>query len=165
MLNTSDLLSDMKSKGVDVDVRSHAPVFNMAESGELDLGMDGERCKNLFLCDKKGRKFLVVTSAHKALDLQALRPVLESGRVSMGSHEQLFSSLGVKSGALSPLALINDHAREIELVIDSELKNAEYFLLHPLCNEMTLRVSVNNLIDYLESIGHSAKWVLMGSRV
>ncbi|MEH6415494.1 prolyl-tRNA synthetase associated domain-containing protein [Pseudomonas sp. CGJS7] len=164
MLQALDLLFDMQSKGVDYEVRSHAPVFNMIESGELGLDLDGERCKNLFLCDKKGRKFLVVTAAQKSLDLQSLRSVLDSARMSMGSPDLLYASLGVRSGSLSPLALVNDSEQSVKLVIDSELKDSEYFLLHPLCNQMTVRLRVNELVDYLQGKGHFTTWAALGGR-
>lgn len=158
MLETSNLLADMKSKGVEFKACSHAPVMTMAESEKLDLQLQGERCKNLFLQDRKGRKYLVVTRGDKVINLNNLRQVLGATRLSMASSDQLQGLLGVKSGALSPLAIVNDAMLEVELVIDDSLRGAVNLILHPLLNSMSVQIDSKSLVSYLKKHDREVTW-------
>jgi Ala-tRNA(Pro) deacylase len=44
-------------------------MLNMADSEQLQLNLTGIRCKNLLLRDRKGRRYLLVTTAAKSIDL------------------------------------------------------------------------------------------------
>ncbi|MFP3408497.1 YbaK/EbsC family protein, partial [Pseudomonas sp. SIMBA_065] len=87
----------------------------------LALAVEGARCKNLLLQDKKCHYFLVVTTASNSLDLAGLSETLGSKRLSFASADRLFELLGIRPGSLSPLALVNDIAKRVRLVIDIEL--------------------------------------------
>ncbi len=158
MVNAAQLLAEMKCMGLAFAVQTHAAVLTMAESGELELTLEGERCKNLLLRDKTGQLFLVMTLADKALDLKTLRASLGSARLSMASQDHMFETLGVKTGALSPLALINDTQRAVKLVIDSELQLSRGLLLHPLDNTMSVQLSSQALGNFLSQLGYAPAW-------
>jgi Ala-tRNA(Pro) deacylase len=158
VMNAAELLADMKSMGLVFAVQRHTAVLTMAESGALELGLQGERCKNLLLRDKAGQLFLIMTRADKAIDLKKLRASLGSARLSMASHDQMFETLGVKTGGLSPLALINDGERTVKLVIDSELQLSACLLLHPLDNTMSVQLSSQALGSFLTQVGHVPTW-------
>lgn len=161
MVNAAELLAEMKSMGLGFAVQRHAAVLTMAESDELELTLQGERCKNLLLRDKGGQLILLMTRADKAVDLKKLRETLGSARLSMASHNQMFETLAVKTGALSPLALINDTQRTVRLVIDSELRQSSYLLLHPLDNTMSVQLSCNALDNFLSGVGYEPAWILI----
>ena len=163
MLDASGLLSDMKAMGIEFEVCNHSPVFTMKESGGLDLQLQGERCKNLFLRDKKDRKFLIVTLADKLINLNDLRGILGVARLSLASSEQLFELLGVKPGSLTPFAIINDSRHEVKLVIDTALLECDFLLLHPLNNEMTIQITINSLSEYLQRQGCDITWSKLGA--
>lgn len=157
-VNATQLLAEMKCMGLAFAVQTHAAVLTMAESGELELTLQGERCKNLLLRDKTGQLFLVMTLADKAIDLKTLRASLGSARLSMASHDQMFETLGVKTGALSPLALINDSERAVKLVIDDALQLSPRLLLHPLDNTLSVQLSSQALDDFLSKVGYVPIW-------
>lgn len=164
MLGKDELLKRLEERNIPFSCEQHNSVLNMAESGMLTLSLQGARCKNLLLQDKRGHHVLVVTTAAKSLDLSSVAKILGSKRLSFVSADKLFELLGTRPGSLSPLALVNDEARRIRLVIDSELAGESTFLFHPLENNASVSLSRIGLDDFLASIGHPADWRVLASR-
>ncbi|MFP3507467.1 YbaK/EbsC family protein [Burkholderia sp. SIMBA_062] len=131
----------------------------------LALAVEGARCKNLLLQDKKCHYFLVVTTASKSLDLAGLSETLGSKRLSFASADRLFELLGIRPGSLSPLALVNDIAKRVRLVIDIELVDEEMFLFHPLECDASVSLSRSGLDVFLCGIEHAAEWLPLAARM
>ncbi|MGF6754658.1 prolyl-tRNA synthetase associated domain-containing protein [Paraburkholderia sp. GAS42] len=164
MPGKDELLNLLKQRDIPFFCEEHDSVLNMAESGMLTLSLQGARCKNLLLQDKKGHHFLVVTTATKSLDLSAVAEALGSKRLSFASADKLFELLGIRPGSLSPLALVNDEAKRVRLVIDSELAGESTFLFHPLENNASVSLSRAGLDDFLASVDHPADWLVFAGR-
>jgi Ala-tRNA(Pro) deacylase len=111
--------------------------------------------KNLFLCDKKARRFfLVVTACEKTMDLQHLAEQINVPRLRFGSQENLERLLGVKPGSVTMMALIHDTGHEVSLWVDDEIWGADTFQSHPLVNTATLLLSKDALVRFFELTGH-----------
>ena len=164
MPGKDDVLKFLEDQEIPFSCEEHEPVLNMAESGILTLSVIGVRCKNLLLQDKKGHYFLIVTTATKSLDLAGIAETIASKRLSFASADTLFEMLGIRTGSLSPLALINDEAKRVRLVIDSELAGEEYFLFHPLENNASVSLSRCALDTFLRSIEHPVEWLPLAAR-
>ncbi|SAK73589.1 Prolyl-tRNA editing protein ProX [Caballeronia hypogeia] len=164
MQGKDDVLKLLEEMGIPFSCEEHDPVLNMSESGTLTLSLAGVRCKNLLLQDKKNQYFLVVTTATKPLDLAALASALGSKRLSFASADTLFELLGIRTGSLSPLALINDPAGRVRLVIDVELNGETSFLFHPLENHASVSLSRSGLDTFLRHIEHPADWLSVCAR-
>ncbi|MFX1688230.1 YbaK/EbsC family protein [Paraburkholderia sp. A2RI-6] len=128
MIGRDELLTLLEEQEVPFECEDHEQVLNMAESGALKLSLDGARCKNLLFQDKQGGLYLVVTTAHKSLDVSAVAKTLNSKRLSFASADRLFDLLGVRPGSLSPLALVNDRAHDVRLVIDDDRARTGLFV-------------------------------------
>ena len=50
--------------------------------------------------------------------------------------------LGIKPGAVSPFALINDSACSVKVLLDQEMMTLRPLNYHPLSNDMTIAVSL-----------------------
>ena len=164
MLGKDEVLKLLEERDIPFSCEEHDSVLNMSESGKLTLSLVGARCKNLLLQDKKGQYFLVVTTAMKSLDLGELAATLGSKRLSFASADKLFELLGIRTGSLSPLALINDEAGRVRLVIDAELRGEERFLFHPLENDASVSLSRTDLDTFLRHIEHPADWMPVCAR-
>lgn len=164
MIQRDGLLRLLAQQDVPFECEYHEQVLNMAESGALELSLDGARCKNLLLQDKQGGLYLVVTTAHKSLDLSAIAKTLNSKRLSFASADRLFDLLGVRPGSLSPLALVNDHAHCVHLVIDNDLAHERVFLFHPLDSTATIALSRRSLEVFLQRIGRAPSWHALEAR-
>ncbi|QTD94993.1 prolyl-tRNA synthetase associated domain-containing protein [Burkholderia anthina] len=164
MSGKNKVLGFLEARKIPFECEEHDAVLNMAESGLLSLSVVGARCKNLLLQDKKGHDFLVVTTVAKALDLVALSETLGSKRLSFVSADRLFELLGIRTGSLSPLALVNDEARQVRLVIDEELASEDAFLFHPLDNSASVLLTRSALDTFLASVDHPADWLPLRAR-
>lgn len=151
----------LDSLGIAYSLFEHKAVYTMEEAAKeeehLDLPENGIVVKNLFLKEHNSDKyFLVVTTGGKNADIKSLRRYLGVKPLSFATEEQLEETLGVSRGAVSPMAIINDKAGVVTLIIDDELKDAENMLLgvHPNENTSTLFITYKELEKYAESCGH-----------
>ena len=144
--------------GIEATRHEHAPVMTVAESERLVPPLPGAKTKNLFLRDKKGaRHFLVTVPYDLAVDLDALALQLGAGRLGFASADRLMKHLGVTPGSVSMLALVNDAANAVELVVDRRLWEAEAVHAHPLVNTATMVIPHGELERFLAATGHSPR--------
>ena len=143
----------------------HAPVMTVAESERLVPLLPGAKTKNLFLRDKKGaRHFLVTVPCDLAVDLDALALLLGAGRLGFASADRLMKHLGVTPGSVSLLALVNDAAKAVELVVDRRLWEADAVHAHPLVNTATMVIPHGELERFLAATGHAPRVVEIPGR-
>ncbi len=119
----------------------------------------GGHIKNLYLRDHKKRNILFVAEQDKKIDLKALPTILGTGRLSFGSAERLFETLGVRPGAVTPLAMINGVNAGVSLFLDSDLKKFRSLYVHPLVNDRTLEIDLVDLEKFFQHIGVELAWV------
>jgi Ala-tRNA(Pro) deacylase len=133
----------------------HPAMFTCAEADLYHSGVTAVSTKNLFLCDKKGRRFfLAVTACEKNVDLNNLSSQLGVSRLRFGSEENLLRLLGVTRGSVTMMGLLNDMEHQVELWVDAEIWQGELFLSHPLVNTATLVISKAELKRFFELTGH-----------
>lgn len=165
MMNTEDLLALLDENGISHELRWHEPVFTMAESARLNLELQGVRCKNLFLQNRKKTRFmLLVTTCDKSVDLVGLGEELGVGRLSFCSDETLWSRLGVQSGGLTIFALLNDAENKVELIIDEALASEQQFLFHPLVNSATISIGRKGVVEFLRLVGRVPQYRAIPAR-
>jgi len=134
----------------------HPAVFTCAEAELHRPKTPAVSTKNLFLCDKKARRFfLVVTACEKTVKLDSLSSQLGVTSLRFGSEENLMRWLGVTRGAVTMMGLVNDVEDRVELWIDAEIWPGEYFLSHPLVNTATLILSKSELERFFELTEHA----------
>jgi Ala-tRNA(Pro) deacylase len=150
-----ELLARLAALGIAVTTHRHQPVFTVEEARTVRGDLPGGRSKNLFLRDKKGAMWLLAAPADRAVDLKALAPMLGArGRLSFGSDQRLMTYLGVRPGAVSPLAVINDTDRMVRVVLDRALLDHEPLNFHPLDNTMTTSIGAADFLRFLDAEGH-----------
>ena len=134
----------------------HPAVFTCEEADLYNPPRPAVHTKNLFLCDKKARRFfLVVTSCEKIVKLDKLSSELGVAYLRFGSEENLMRLLGVTRGAVTMMGLVNDTDHRVELWIDAGIWQGEYFLSHPLVNTATLILQKSELERFFAFTGHT----------
>ncbi len=152
-----DKLTDM---GIKYDIIEHPPVYTIEEMEKLDLTDKAEVCKNLFVRDAKGKKhFLIVLSKDKKADLTRLAAQIGSTKLSFASEERLDKYLGLKKGAVSPLGIINDTGKAVEVVFDKELIGKTNLGVHPNDNTATVVLSYDDLKKVITDNGNRIIYV------
>lgn len=138
----------------------HPPVYTVEEAEQHWENIIGAHCKNLFLRNKKGnRHYLVVIDSSKRADLKALEKQIGEDRLSFASPERLMRYLGLEVGAVSPLGLINDSQKEVQVIIDQDLKGADSINFHPNVNTATVGMSFSDFEKFLSFCGQSIRFL------
>jgi Ala-tRNA(Pro) deacylase len=150
-----ELFAYLDRLGIAHKTVTHPPLFTVEESRALRGQIPGAHTKNLFLRDKKGTPFLVVTLEDAAIELKSLHRLLgASGRFSFGTAELMRELLGVEPGSVTPFAAINDTSLRVTVVLDAALMAHAALNFHPLVNTGTTTISRDGLLRFLEATGH-----------
>ena len=159
MLSPQQLFDRLNTIGIAQHTVEHPPVFTVEEAKALRGNLPGHHIKNLFLRNKKEEMWLVVALEDRAIDLRRLGEALGAGRLSFGSPDRLRRVLGVEPGSVTPLALVNDEARQVRLALDRGLKEGGPVNAHPLVNTMTTAIATADLLRLFEATGHVPLWL------
>jgi Ala-tRNA(Pro) deacylase len=148
--NSDNILEYMKNIGIATTLYHHPPVFTVAEAERVDKEIEGAHTRNLFLRDKREKMFLVTLRHDTKVDLKKLSDLLGCGRFSFGSPERLWTYLGVRPGSVTPLSILNDTDRKVQIVLEYGMMNEEKVNFHPLNNAMTVGMTPADLMTILE---------------
>lgn len=160
-----DIYALLQEHGIAYERHDHVPVFTCDEAERAVPDTPAAHTKNLFLRDKKGhRHWLLVTLCEKAVDLKQVADAIGADKLSLGSPDRLARHLGVTPGAVTILALVNDPAHVVELLVDKDVWGADAIRAHPLVNTATLVISQADLRRFLEHSGHAARVIPVSSR-
>jgi len=156
MMTEKEFLEFMDAHGFTYQRIEHPAVFTCAEAEIHRPEQPAVSTKNLFLCDKKARRFfLAVTACEKTVKLDSLAKQLGVANVRFASEENLMRLLGVTRGSVTMMGLANDVEHVVELWIDAEIWQSGYFLSHPLVNTATLIVAKPELERFFALTGHT----------
>ncbi len=138
----------------------HKAVFTMEEADSLDISLDGEDCKNLFLkCKKEKRYFLITLKPDKKLDLKGLTTKLGVKKLTFASEDELKDILGLTIGSVSPMGLLNDIEGRCEFFLDEDYKKSRKLCFHPNINTATITLEMKHFIKFLKTLNRELKWV------
>jgi len=140
----------LKEHKIEYTEHNHKAVFTVAESTSIKAHIPGMSCKCLFLKDDKGKFYLLAMNAHKRVDMKKLRKDINVEKLHFGSEEELKSELNVTPGSVSIFAMM--YGKNVNLIIDKEVWNAEITGFHPNINTSTLEISHKNLEDFINSL-------------
>ncbi len=158
------LLCRLGELGIAAPTAPYPAHSTVGEGKERRGAMAGTFTKNLLLRDKKDRLFLFTVHEDRALDLRTAHMLVgASGRLSLAPAERMREVLGVDSGALTPLALINDEEGLVTAVVDAALLAVGQVNVHPLVNTESTGLRPADLLAFIESCGREALVVKFGT--
>ena len=144
-IRTYDLLDSL---GVEYDRVDHAPAMTMEDCKEIDEILESMVCKNLFLCNRQKTNFyLLMIPDTKVFHTKDLSEQIGSARLSFAKPEYMEQFLDITPGSVSVLGLMNDTEHHVQLLIDEDVLDSEYFGCHPCINTSSLRIRTADLID------------------
>lgn len=145
---------------ISYEKHDHPAVYTVEEAVAQWKGIKGAHCKNIFVRNKKGnRHYLIIVEHLKKIDLTPLSKRMGQSRFSFASPERLRKYLGLEPGSVSPFGLINDTDKEVEVLVDSDLRGAEFINFHPNVNTATLTISFSDFKKFLQSCGNRVTYV------
>lgn len=138
----------------------HEPVYTIEELDKQNIDFQGKHCKNLFVRNKKGNvHYLIVVEESKKIDLKKLAGQIGSTTLSFASEERLYKHLGLKPGAVSPMGLINNSDKNVNVVIDKDLTKLDKIGIHPNVNTATITLSYKDLEKFLSWCENEVKYI------
>ena len=118
------------------------------------LGVDV--CKNLVLCNRqKTQYYLLTMPSDKPFHTKDLSHQIGCARLSFASPEAMEELLRVHPGSASILSLLFDQEHRVQLVMDRETKECDYFSCHPCKSTGTLKLKTSDVLNvFLPHTGH-----------
>lgn len=90
------------------------------------------------------------------IDLNRLHTRLPgAARLSFGKPELLWQVLGVRPGAVTPFALINDRECRVRVVLEEAMMAHTWLNYHPLVNTRTTAIRSADLLRFIAACGHT----------
>jgi len=134
-----ELISAM---GIGYRYAEHAAAATMEDCAEVSKAFGAIMPKNIFLCPRNQSSFfLLITRPEAKYKTSDISKQLGVSRLSFGPSEKLYEFLQTLPGAISPMGLLFDEEKKVQLVMDSALKDEETLVFHPCVNTMSLAIS------------------------
>jgi len=150
----------LERMGIRCEAMEHDPVFTVTAMEKLPFPDDVGMAKNLFLRDAKGRRhFLVTLRKDAVVDLKALEKDIGCSRLSFASEERLDKYLKLTKGSVSPLGVLNDETKSVEVIFDDALRDYARVGVHPNDNSATLFIPLADLEAIVGAHGNSVCFV------
>ena len=158
----------LKEKGISYSwcIR-HPEVLGCSESRDYYqryqeyLGNDYSICKHLLVHERKGEKrvFLIIVDDSKSVDLAALKEQLDCSKLEFVNSEEMQDLLHTVPGNVSLFNMKFDSKCKVNLIIDRELLDKALLAFHPLYNGMSIFLTPENAMKYLEIIHRDAHFM------
>lgn len=163
-ISSDALIARLDEAGIRYARYDHVPLMTVTDSKQVQGLMRGSsdggvHVKNLYLRDRKKRNFLVTVEQDREIDLKALGERIGAVNLSFGSADRLLEFLGIRPGAVSPLAMITGARTGVQLVLDAAIREAEVVYVHPLVNDRTLGMTPADLLGFLAGLGVEPVWL------
>jgi len=124
------------------------PCVTMEDCIAIDTALDMKTVKTLLLCNRQQTNFYVfVTLGDKPFVTKNFGAALGVSRVSFASAEQLKDILDVEVGATTIYGAMLDSAKDVRVVIDSEVLKQEYFGCTDGTTTSYMKVKTQDIID------------------
>ncbi len=156
-----NILNELNSQGINYKEVENEAVYTIEDMDKLgNIFENAKICKNLFVRDQKGKRhFLIVMPEEKRAPLLEIAQKIESTKLSFASEERLMKYLKLLPGSVSPLAIINDEEKEVEVILDEDLKNEKLLGVHPCVNTSTLLITPQDLEKYIKKATDKLKYI------
>ena len=149
--------------GIEYQRIDHVPAMTMEACEEIDRTLNAVICKNLLLCNRQRTAFyLLMLPGEKHFKTSVLSREIRTSRLSFASAEDMEALLDITPGSVSVLGLMNDKEHKVELLMDAEVVEGEYFGCHSCINTSSLRLKMSDLLEkILPAMEHSPRLVTL----
>lgn len=149
-----NVIEYLKDNNINFKLFEHPAVFTCEEAEKYTKDVKGIHLKNLFLKDRKSKRFYLVIMPHnKRLDMKHLSEVLEDN-LKFANEDNLKDILNLNPGSVSVFGLLNDKENQVKLIIHKDVVESEYVSFHPNINTQTLEIQQKEFEIYLKIVGN-----------
>lgn len=143
----------LKELNITYEEVKHQAVYTSEEALFIKDLIKGVGCKNLFLTNHHNKFYLVFMGDTHQCNIKSIKKITQEKNLSFASEEELENILKIKRGSVTPMALINDNAKLVTVIIDNSLKD-NYVLCHLYDNTSTISIELEDLIKYIKYTNH-----------
>ena len=146
-MNKQQIYDYLQENSIWHEITEHKAVYNMAELAEVPCPYPEADAKNLFVRDDKKRE--------KRVNLKAFRKAQGTRNLSFASAEDLLERLALIPGAVTPLGVLNDETRSVQVFLDQDfLQEPGLVGVHPNENTATVWLKTEDLIRIIREHGN-----------
>ena len=155
-MNKQQIYDYLQENSIWHEITQHKAVYNMAELAEVPCPYPEADAKNLFVRDdKKQNYYLITVKGEKRVNLKAFRKAQGTRNLSFASAEDLLERLALIPGAVTPLGVLNDETRSVQVFLDQDfLQEPGLVGVHPNENTATVWLKAEDLIRILREHGN-----------
>ncbi|EBA17251.1 YbaK/prolyl-tRNA synthetase domain protein [Roseobacter sp. SK209-2-6] len=163
-LSSDALLTHLQDLGLAYTLHEHVPLRTVEDAKEVEADMEvpgvhSLKIKNLYLRDRKKRNYLISLEQDREIDLKALGKEIGAPGLSFGSADRLLENLGIRPGAVSPLAMITGVEKGVIFYMDSAAQEVDVINMHPLVNDRTVVMTRADFLSFMGRIGCEVRWL------
>ena len=138
----SEIFDRLDKLGIAYERMSHPVAATMADCRIVEETLSAVMPKNIFLCPRrKSCYWLLLTRPEARYKTSDISKQLGVSRLSFAEEEELYRFLRTTPGAITPIGLMFDENKTVQLAVDSALAGAERLAFHPCDNTMSLAMS------------------------
>lgn len=153
-IRTYDLLDSL---GIMYDRVDHEAAETMDACEDIDRALaPAVICKNLFLCNSQKTKFyLLMIKGDKKFKTKEISHQIGSARLSFASPDFMERFLDITPGSVSIMGIMNDEDNDVQILVDKDVLEGEYFGCHPCINTSSLRLKTADVFGpFLKAVHH-----------
>ena len=146
----------LRELSIDFERVEHENADTMEDCVAIGEALGADVCKNLVLCNRQKTNFYLLTMpGDKPFFTKDLSHQIGSSRLSFASPDAMEELLHVQPGSASILSLLFDSEHRVQLVMDRETMEQEFFCCHPCKNTGTLKMKTSDILNvFLKKTGH-----------
>lgn len=162
-IQTYDLLDSLQIPYERVD---HEALNTMEACADVDRLLQSTICKNLFLCNRQKTKYyLLMMPGDKPFKTKELSAQIGSARLSFAPPEDMEALLNLTPGSVTVMGLMYDQKNKVQLLVDEDVLDGEYFGCHPCINTSSIKLRTEDVFNkFLRAVHHDMTCVHLTGR-
>ena len=155
------VLEALERMKISYQLTQHEAAMTMADLETVDQAIGVSHVKNLFLCNRQQTNFyLLLLRGDQTFRTATASKQLGVARLSFGSPEHLMKLMQMEPGGISPLGLLFDRDRLVQLLLERSLLKDPLLCVHPCVITACVVISRDDFMNiFLRDTGHRPKWV------
>ena len=103
--------------------------------------------------DKRLNYYVLTVRQDRHVSLKEAQESMGSRKLTFADEEELQNLLGLEKGSVTPLGFMNDAAKKVKFVLDSEFKGS-VIGVHPNDNTATVWLAADDIVNMIRKHGN-----------